>query len=68
MKSLPFQASQKIVNEIEATFTVELFMHPTNDFVMEIMRHGSICEVLEPQSLRENVREQVNEMYEKYKG
>ena len=68
VKSLPFHASQKIVNEIEATFTVELFMHPTNDFVMEIMRHGSICEVLEPQSLRENVREQVNEMYEKYKG
>lgn len=68
VKSLPFHASQKIVNETEDTFTVELFMHPTNDFVMEIMRHGSICEVLEPQSLRENVREQVNELYEKYKS
>ncbi|PJR03146.1 helix-turn-helix transcriptional regulator [Avrilella dinanensis] len=68
VKSLPFHASQKIVNETEDTFIVELFMHPTNDFVMEIMRHGTICEVLEPQSLRENVREQVNELYEKYKS
>src|SRR5690606_17692888 len=68
VKSLPFHASQKIANETEDTFIVELFMHPTHDFVMEIMRHGSICEVLEPQTLRESVREQVIEMYEKYKG
>lgn len=65
---MPLHSSQKITQENQDTFTIELFMHPTNNFIMEIMRHGAICEVKEPQELREKIQEQVNEMYERYRA
>lgn len=67
IQSLPFHASQKITEENEDTFTLELFMHPTNDFVMEIMRYGAICEVKQPIALRERIQKEVCEMFKKYK-
>lgn len=66
VKSLPFHASQKITNVSEDTFTVELFIHPTNDFVMEVMRHGSNCEIVSPLYLRDWIKKNVEEMYELY--
>lgn len=66
VKSLPFHTSQKITKISDYTFTVELFIHPTNDFVMEVMRHGSNCEIVSPMSLRDLVKNNVKEMYELY--
>lgn len=67
IQSLPLHASQKIIKENNETFTVELFMHPTNDFVMEIMRYGAICEVIEPPFLRDRIKHEVRLLQEKYK-
>lgn len=67
IKSLPLHASQKIIKENNETFTVELFMHPTNDFVMEILRYGAICEVIEPPFLRDRIKHEVRLLQEKYK-
>ncbi len=66
IQSLPLHASQKIIKENNETFTVELFMHPTNDFVMEILRYGAICEVIEPPFLRERIKDEVKHLQEKY--
>lgn len=66
VKSLPFHSSQKITKENKHTFVLELFMHPTNDFIMEIMRHGAICEVKEPLELREDVHKRLIEALGKY--
>ncbi len=66
IQSLPLHASQKIIKENNETFTVELFMHPTNDFVMEIMRYGAICEVIEPPFLRDRIKDEVKYLQEKY--
>ncbi|HLW40806.1 MAG TPA: WYL domain-containing protein, partial [Flavobacterium sp.] len=66
VKSLPFHSSQKITKENKHTFVLELFMHPTNDFIMEILRHGSICEVKEPKELRGKVRERIMQALENY--
>jgi len=66
VKSLPFHTSQKITKENQSTFEVELFMHPTNDFKMEILRYGAICEVKEPLELREEVHERLKEALGKY--
>ncbi len=66
VKSLPFHSSQKITKETKTTFELELFMHPTNDFVMEILRYGAICVVKEPLELREEVHERLIEALEKY--
>jgi len=67
LKSLPLHTSQKITQENKETFTVELFMHPTNDFVMEIMRYGAICEVKSPAFLRDRIKHEVRLLQEKYK-
>ena len=66
IKSLPFHASQKIVEEKNKTFIIELFMLPTFDFIMEILRFGSWCEVLEPNEYRNQIKEVVNQMNRKY--
>lgn len=67
VNSLPLHSSQKIIKESTDTFFLELFMHPTNDFVMEIMRHGAICEVLEPAFLRDRIKAEIKQLQEKYK-
>ena len=64
---MPLHTSQKIIQENKETFTVELFMHPTNDFVMEIMRYGAICEVKYPEILRDRIKHEVRLLQEKYK-
>lgn len=66
IQSLPLHASQKIIKENNETFTVALFMHPTNDFVMEILRYGAICEVIEPPFLRDRIKDEVKYLQEKY--
>ena len=67
IQSLPLHASQKIIKENNETFTVALFMHPTNDFVMEILRYGAICEVIEPPFLRDRIVNEIKNMKKKYK-
>ena len=64
LKSLPLHTSQKIIQENKETFTVELFMHPTNDFVMEIMRYGAICEVKSPDFLTDRIKHEVRLLQE----
>lgn len=66
IKSLPFHHSQEIIEEKKETFLVKLFLHPTNDFKMEILRFGKWCEVLEPKSFRDGVKQIINEMNLKY--
>lgn len=66
VNSLPLHSSQRITRENGSTFILELLIHPTNDFIMEILRYGSICEVLEPQELREEVKERIKQVYAKY--
>ena len=54
------------MEEKNKTFIIELFMLPTFDFIMEILRFGKWCEVLEPESFRTEVKQVINEMHLKY--
>lgn len=66
LESLPLHTSQTIINLNDGFIQVELFVHPTNELVMEIMKYGAICEVIQPQTLREQVKEKVSEFYSIY--
>lgn len=66
IKSLPFHTSQTIFEEDETHFKVKLKLHPTYDFIMEILRFGKWCEVVEPESFRNEVKQVISEMYLKY--
>ena len=67
VSSLPFHVSQKIIEENKNTFLIELYLHPTHDFKMEILRFGNWCEVIEPIWYRNEIMETVELMSKKYK-
>lgn len=67
LQSLPLHHSQKIVEEKENYFIIELFLHLNFDFRMEILKLGSLCEVIEPKQLRAEIKEVINRMYKVYK-
>ena len=46
LKSLPLHHSQKITEENKNNFKIELFVHLNFDFRMELLKLGSLCEVL----------------------
>ena len=51
IKTFPLHESQRIVEETGDEVILEVFIHTTNDFIMELLKYGSEVEVLEPQSL-----------------
>jgi proteasome accessory factor B len=55
-KSLPLHHSQKVVIDDENEYRIDLLIHPTYDFVMELLSMGAEVKVLEPQSLREEMK------------
>lgn len=67
IKSLPFHASQKIMEENEKSFITELFMLPTYDFRMELLKYGDQCEVVEPKKLRDEMKAIVVNLSKMYK-
>ena len=67
LTSLPLHHSQKIIKEEADTFTINLFVHPTHELKMEILKFGDYCEVLEPDFYREELKNTVNNLYKKYK-
>jgi len=68
LDSLPLHKSQKKIEE-ESTdeyVVYQLFMTPTIDLVNFLCSRGPAIEVLESESLRERVAEEVKKMYESY--
>jgi len=66
LESLPLHHTQKIHFVNDEQIDVKLFVHATNELMMEIMKYGSICEVIKPQILRDKVKQKVRELYKKY--
>lgn len=67
IKSLPLHSSQKILFENEDYCRFEYFMHPTNDFIMEIMKYGENVKVEEPIELKEKIKHKIQKMLSLYK-
>ena len=66
LKSLPIHHSQKIIEETSANFTIELFVHPTFDFIIEILKYGELVEVIEPKELRETIKNRIEKAIKLY--
>lgn len=67
IKSFPLHASQKIISDTEDALEIELYIHPTNDIVMELMKYGSEVKILEPESLQKKIKVRIVEMTQLYK-
>lgn len=65
--SLPLHHSQKEVSKNEKFSIFQYKLVPTEDFVYEIQSHGALYEVLEPASLRDELRKSALKLAEMYK-
>ena len=66
IKSLPLHASQKIISENKKHCKIQLLIHPTYDFIMELLSMGKEVKVLEPKSLKEEIKQILKQTLENY--
>lgn len=66
IKTFPLHESQRIVAETENTVLLEIYIHLTNDIIMELLRYGSDVEVIEPKSLIATMKDSIKQMENLY--
>ena len=66
VKSLPLHQSQKVIFENESCCIIELFIHPTYDFIMEILSMGSEVKVIESIDFKEKIKYILKESLKNY--
>ena len=66
IKSLPLHASQEIIFENEKECHLKLFVQPTEDLIMEILSHGANVKVLEPESLKNEIKMRLKKSLNRY--
>lgn len=57
IKSLPLHESQQIISDTEAELRISLKLYITHDLIMELLSHGNEVEVLQPEMLRNKMRQ-----------
>ena len=67
IKSLPLHHSQKELINDEKEYRIELLLHPTYDFVMELLSIGAEVKVLEPESLKNEMIKKLEATLNRYK-
>ena len=66
IKSFPLHDSQKIVFDNDDELRIELNIHPTFDFVMELLSHGEDVEVISPIKLRRELQQRYSKALSLY--
>jgi predicted DNA-binding transcriptional regulator YafY len=66
LRSLPLHHSQKEVETSEDFSIFAYYLCIERDFISEILSNGTDIEVLEPQSLRDNISTTIRNMLGKY--
>ncbi len=56
IRTLPLHHSQQIIKDENGEMTVKLKLVPTYDFVMELLSHGELVQVLQPKSLAKEIK------------
>jgi predicted DNA-binding transcriptional regulator YafY len=59
--------SQRIVEETNDTVLLEIYIHTTNDIIMELLKYGRNVKVVAPKSLVATMKERIAEMENLYK-
>lgn len=67
IKSFPLHSSQKLLKDTDEELMIELFIHPTNDIIMELLKYGANVKVLEPISLQNEIKKRILKMTQLYK-
>ena len=67
LRTLPLHHSQKELNSTADYTDFEFFLRPTLDFRLELLSQGNEVEVLQPESLRKEMKEEIIKMLDRYK-
>ena len=67
LRTLPLHHSQKEVNTTSDYADFEFYLRPTFDFRQELLSQCSEVEVLKPAKLREDMKEMIEKMLERYR-
>lgn len=66
VKSFPLHSTQELVSETPEKVVFELCLHPTYDFMQEILSYGKEVKVLEPQCLIDDIKIHLQESMKNY--
>lgn len=66
-RSLPLHSSQREIETSDCCSVFEYYLKPTYDFIQELLSHGPDVEVIHPNSLRQLMKQRIEEMTELYK-
>lgn len=66
-RSLPLHSSQREIETSDSCSVFEYYLKPTYDFIQELLLHGPDVEVIHPNSLRQLMKQRIEEMTELYK-
>ena len=65
-KSLPLHYSQEILEETNEYTIFQYFLTPDYDFKQDVLSFGASVEILEPESIRKEIRKVVSELNRRY--
>jgi proteasome accessory factor B len=66
IKTFPLHESQKIIKENEDSLLLEIYIHTTNDIVMELLKYGADVKVISPARLQNEVKNRISQMANLY--
>lgn len=66
LRTLPLHHSQREIATTEHYTDFSYDIRPTADFIGQLLSHGDGIEVLEPQDLRQKIKQQIAEMQKRY--
>lgn len=66
VKSLPLHHSQKEIINTPDEYRIELMLHPTYDFIMEILALGREVKVIEPKSFQKEILSSMRDAIKRY--
>ncbi|KMQ72346.1 helix-turn-helix transcriptional regulator [Chryseobacterium koreense] len=66
IKSFPLHQSQRYLRETQENIYLEFFLHPTYDFMQELLSYGEEVTIEEPASFANQIKSKLKKAYENY--
>lgn len=67
IQSVPIHRQQQQLADNETEFTIQLLVKPNFELKQQVLKYGSLVEVLQPKALRQEVRQEHQKALKLYK-
>lgn len=66
IKTFPLHESQQIIEERKDILILEIYIHTTNDIIMELLKYGADVKVISPIRLQNEIKNRISKMSNLY--